>query len=133
MSPLSPPRRQRRPDWSPLAAPTHSDLWQMDCCAVVLPPARGKTPPYAASFSRAVRRERRVRRARRLRLLCGVLSALLLTWACTALIAAAAWGALQFRESQAAAVCFLAAAGLLVAGLIQFNHKEHKKSTGPDN
>jgi hypothetical protein len=105
----------------------------MDCCAVVLPPARGKTPPYAASFSRAVRRERRVRRARRLRLLCGVLSALLLTWACTALIAAAAWGALQFRESQAAAVCFLAAAGLLVAGLIQFNHKEHKKSTGPDN
>jgi hypothetical protein len=95
---------------------------------VVLPAARGKTPPYAASFHRAVRRERRVRRARRLRLLCGVLSWLLLAGACAGLIAAAGWGALQFSESQAAAVCFLLTAGTLLAGVIQWT-----KSTGPDN
>jgi len=56
--------------------------------------------------------------------------------ACTGLIAAAGWGALQFSERQAAAVCFLIAAGALLAGLIQFSHKEHrdhKKSAGPDN
>lgn len=112
-----------RPDWSP----THSDLWQLDCCAVVLPTDRSTPPRYAASFHRAARRERRVRRARRLRLL-GVLSALLLTTACAGLIAAAGWGALQFSESQAAAVCFLLTAATLLAGLIQCT-----RSTGPDN
>lgn len=130
-----------RPDWSP----THSDLWQLDCCAVCLPTDRSNPPRYAAAFCRAARRDRRVRRARRLRMLRGMLSALLLVWACAtalcgvllglwlvracaSLIAAAATSLLHVSEAQAAAVCFLLAGGTLLVALIQFT-----KSTGPDN
>lgn len=177
---------KRRPDWSTLYAPTHSDLWLLDCSAVTLPTARrgaarsggrplitarprrrNTPPPYASSFALAVRRDSRARSAARaiacyqrlcrlcrkccqgfrgvgvfsvsvfsFQRLCGLLSWLLLAGACAGLIAAAGWGALQFSETQSAAVCFLLAAGSLLAGVIRFNHKEHrdhKKSTGPDN